>query len=70
VGGACRDIEPGCAATPSGAYRLGWLQALIDQDRAARRQIRRLERLTGELSDRHGTAGRRLASHRKQTSAA
>ena len=37
--------------TPAGAYRLEWLQAFIDQDRAARRQIRRLERLI----DEHGT---------------
>jgi len=48
-------IEPACAATPSGAYRLEWLQALIDKDRAARREIRCLERLIDELLDRHGT---------------
>ena len=48
-------IDPARAATPSGAYRLGWLQALIDQDRAARSEIRRLERLIDELLDRHGT---------------
>ena len=48
-------IESDCAVTPSGAYRLERLQALIDQHRAARRQIRRLERLTDERLDRHGT---------------
>ncbi|MDE0117839.1 MAG: IS110 family transposase [bacterium] len=49
------DIDPDTATTPAGAYRLGWLQAFIDHDRAARRQIRRLERLIDELLDRHGT---------------
>ncbi|WP_420431792.1 IS110 family transposase [Candidatus Poriferisocius sp.] len=48
-------IDPACAATPSGAYRLAWLQNFIDQDRAARSEIRRLERLIDELLDRHGT---------------
>ncbi|MCP4305212.1 MAG: IS110 family transposase [bacterium] len=41
--------------TPSGAYRLGWLQSFIEQDRAARREIRRLERRIDELLDQHGT---------------
>lgn len=49
------QIDPASAATASGAYRLGWLQAFIDQDRAARSEIRRLERLIDELLDRHGT---------------
>ena len=49
-------IDTASAATSSGAYRLKWLQALIDQDRSARREIRRLERLIDELLDRHGTS--------------
>ena len=49
-------IDPASAATPSGKYRLGWLQAFIDQDRSAQREIRCLERLIDELLDRNGTA--------------
>lgn len=49
------DIDPDTATTLAGAYRLGWLQAFIDHDRTARREIRRLERLIDELLDRHGT---------------
>ena len=45
------DIDPGIDTTIAGAYRLEWLQAFIDQDRAARREVRRLERLI----DEHGT---------------
>ncbi|MCY3961018.1 MAG: transposase [bacterium] len=48
-------IDPATATTPAGAYRLGWLQAFIDQDRAARSETRRLERLIEELLDQHGT---------------
>ena len=48
-------IDTASAATPSGAYRLEWFHAHIEQDRAARRQIRHLERLIDELLDRHGT---------------
>ncbi len=48
-------IDPATAVTPAGAYRLGWLQAFVDQDRAARSEIRRLERLIEELLDQHGT---------------
>ena len=48
-------IDPDTATTPAGKYRLEWLQAFIDQDRSARREIRRLERLIDELLDRHGT---------------
>ena len=48
-------IDPGIATTLAGAYRLEWLQAFIDQDRTARREIRRLEGLIGELLDEHGT---------------
>ena len=49
------QIDPATCPTPAGAYRLEWLRAFIDQDRTARREIRRLERLIGELLDRHGT---------------
>ena len=48
-------IDPDIDTTPAGAYRLEWLQAFIDQDRTARREIRRLERLIDELFDEHGT---------------
>ena len=48
-------IDPDIDTTPAGAYRLEWLQAFVDQDRAARREIRRLERLIDELLDEHGT---------------
>ena len=48
-------IDPDIDTTPAGAYRLEWLQAFIEQDRTARRQIRRLERLIDELLDEHGT---------------
>jgi len=41
--------------TASGIYRLEWLQNQIDQDREARREIRRLERLIDDLLDAHGT---------------
>jgi len=41
--------------TPSGAYRPSWLVPLIDQDRTARREIRRLERVIDDLLDEHGT---------------
>ncbi len=42
-------------STVAGEYRLSWLLPLIDQDREARREIRRLERLIDELLDEHGT---------------
>ena len=48
-------LDPAGCATPAGSYRLAQLQAFIDQDRNARREIRRLERLIDELLDRHGT---------------
>jgi len=41
--------------TASGAYRLEWLQSYVDQDRVARREIRRLEREIDALLDEHGT---------------
>ena len=37
------DITVTVVSTIAGAYRLSWLVALIDQDPAARRQIRKLE---------------------------
>ena len=49
------DIDPDIDTTSAGAYRLEWLRAFIDQDRTARREIRRLERLIDELLDEHGT---------------
>jgi len=39
----------------SGCYRLEWLQAFIDQDRTARREIRQLERRIDRILDEHGT---------------
>ena len=48
-------IDPASATTPAGSYRLEWLQAFIEQDREARREIRRLERCIDELLDCHGT---------------
>jgi transposase len=48
-------ITPDLDTTPAGAYRLGWLQTFIDQDRASRSEIRRLERLLDDLLDDHGT---------------
>ncbi|MDE0116596.1 MAG: transposase [bacterium] len=48
-------IDPQTATAPASRHRLCWLQAFIDQDRAARREIRRFERLIDELLDRHGT---------------
>jgi len=41
--------------TPAGDYRIEWLTSLIDQDRALRRETRRLERLLDTLLDEHGT---------------
>lgn len=49
------DIDPADATTPAGAYRLGWLQDIIAQDRQARADIRRLERELDRLLDTHGT---------------
>ncbi|WP_419907360.1 IS110 family transposase [Candidatus Poriferisodalis sp.] len=48
-------LDPAACPTPAGSYRLAQLQAFIEQDREARREIRRLERLIDELLDRHGT---------------
>lgn len=49
------NIDASHVSTPSGAYRLEWLQDFIDQDRSARREIRHLERHIDELLDEHGT---------------
>ena len=48
-------IDPDTCPTPVGRYRLEWLQAFAEQDREARREIRRLERRIDDLLDRHGT---------------
>ncbi len=42
-------------STLAGEYRLSWLIPLVDHDRAARRQIRQLERDIDRLLDEHGT---------------
>ena len=50
--------DPAACPTPAGKHRLAQLQALIDQGRTARREVRRLERLIDDLPDRHGTTPR------------
>jgi transposase len=49
------QLDTTTVSTMAGAYRLSWLIPLIDQDRAARREIRRLERELDGLLDQHGT---------------
>jgi transposase len=49
------EIDLDVELTESGDYRLSWLIPLIDQDRSARREIRRLERVIDALLDDHGT---------------
>lgn len=49
------DIQCPATTPVSGKYRLEWLQAFIENDRQARREIRRLERLIDHLLDAHGT---------------
>lgn len=49
------DVEVPTACTESGSYRLSWLMPMVDQDRAARREIRRLERLIDQILDQTGT---------------
>jgi transposase len=49
------QIDTTVVSTIAGEYRLSWLLALVDQDRAARRQIRQLERDLDLLLDQHGT---------------
>jgi Transposase IS116/IS110/IS902 family len=48
-------VDTNVVSTDAGAYRLSWLIPLIDQDRAARRQIRQLERDLDDLLDTPGT---------------
>lgn len=48
-------IDVSETTTLAGAYRLSWLVPLIDRDRAARREIRQLERDLDRLLDEHGT---------------
>ena len=48
-------IDTSVVSTLAGEYRLSWLIPLVDQDRAARRQIRQLERDIDALLDEHGT---------------
>jgi transposase len=54
-------IDATVVSTLAGKYRLGWLLPLVDQDRSARREIRRLERVIDELLDEHGTTLREEA---------
>lgn len=49
------QIDISVVLTLAGEYRLSWLIPLVDQDRADRRQIRRLERDLDALLDEHGT---------------
>lgn len=49
------QIDTSIVSTLAGAYRLSWLIPLVDQDRAARGQIRQLERDIDTLLDAHGT---------------
>jgi transposase len=49
------QIDLKVVSTLSGEYRLSWLIPLVDQDRAARRQVRQLERDLDRLLDEHGT---------------
>ena len=49
------QIDTTVVSTIAGEYRLSWLIPLVDQDRAARRQIRQLERDIDQLLDEHGT---------------
>ena len=50
-----RPSTPRSCRRLAGEYRLSWLVPLVDQDRAARREIRRLERDIDQLLDEHGT---------------
>jgi transposase len=49
------QIDTSVVSTIAGTYRLSWLIPLVEQDRAARRQIRQLERDLDALLDEHGT---------------
>jgi len=55
------DIEQPENVTQAGEYRLDWLQAFIERDRAARREIRQLETVIDRLLDEHGTTLREEA---------
>jgi len=48
-------IAASSSSTQAGEYRLAWLVPFIHNDRVARREIRRLERVIDELLDEHGT---------------
>ena len=48
-------VTVAASSTIAGDYRLAWLIPFIETDRAARREIRQLERLIDELLDEHGT---------------
>jgi transposase len=49
------QIDTTNTSTIAGEYRLSWLILLVEQDRTARREIRRLERDLDSLLDEHGT---------------
>jgi transposase len=49
------QIDPTVVSTLAGEYRLSWLVPLVEQDRAMRRDIDRLERDINTLLDQHGT---------------
>ena len=49
------DVDAAGVATSAGVYRLSWLTLLVDQDRKALGEIRRLERELVRLLDEHGT---------------
>ena len=49
------SIDASVVSTIAGEYRLSWLIPLVDHDRAARRQVRQLERDIDRLLDEHGT---------------
>ena len=48
-------IDATIVSTMAGAYRVSWLIEFIEQDRAARRQVRQLEAELDRLLDEHGT---------------
>ena len=49
------QIDTSVVSTMAGSYRLSWLIPLVEQDRAARCQIRQLEHHLDNLLDEHGT---------------
>jgi transposase len=52
------DVDGAGVSTSAGVYRLSWLMLLVDQDRKALAEIRRLERELARLLDEHGTTRR------------